>query len=520
LAVDSGEQFASGTTFHNRYRVDRLIRSGGMGAVYEVLDLETRRRRALKTMLPGMIWDSEMRDRFRLEATIAAEIESDHIVEVFDAGVDDQTNLPFLVMELLKGEDLGGVLDRKQRLSPAEVVQLIWQASFALEKTHGAGIVHRDLKPENLFLTMRDDGTPRLKILDFGIAKVVAQNTRPNTTRSVGTPMYMSPEQIRGAGDVDPRADLYALGHIVYTLLVGRPYWTRESTSAGAHQAVLFGIARGAVEPASQRAAEIGVTLPPSFDRWFSRATAVEPSGRFDSASELAGALGEALGMSSPWPGQTAFVDIADRVGLVEAPAVKEQVRTLILPGPSEDPDMVKAASAPRPSRPASARLVHPIRIALVSVVTLVAVLALGFGLHRRKAVPPTAAGAQPAADFAVVRAAPVPVEGAHASLQEGASTLGIESPPSLHALHSSTRVSSVPGRGPVSLPSALPNVPSTGQAAPTAPHKGQTRAKPFEARPTVARKTAPESNLVQASPRSKPAAAAPAADFDPTDTR
>src|SRR5579872_4059348 len=149
-----------------------------MGTVHEVLDLETRRRRALKTLLPGVVAEPELRRRFRTEATIAADIDSEHIVEVFDAGVDEATGLQFLVMELLKGEDLGAVLQRRGRLDADETLLLVGQASLALDKTHSAGIVHRDLKPENLFLTTRDDRTPHLKILDFGIAKVVAQSTR------------------------------------------------------------------------------------------------------------------------------------------------------------------------------------------------------------------------------------------------------------------------------------------------------------------------------------------------------
>src|SRR6185503_6920383 len=115
----------------------------------------------------------DMRARFRLEASVASQIESEHIVQVFDAGVDDETGLPFLVMELLRGESLGAALERRGRFAGDEVVTLLNQASLALDRTHAAGIIHRDLKPENLFVTARDDGTPRLKVLDFGIAKVV-----------------------------------------------------------------------------------------------------------------------------------------------------------------------------------------------------------------------------------------------------------------------------------------------------------------------------------------------------------
>src|SRR5688572_24684321 len=164
-----------GAVFQGRYQIVRCLKAGAMGAVYEVIHLDTRRRRALKVMLPNIIEDAGSRARFKLEATVAADINSEHIVEVFDAGIDGQTGTPFIVMELLQGEDLADVLKRRGSLPPAEVIALLWQLAIVLDKTHAAGVVHRDLKPGNLFLTWRDDRTPRLKVLDFGIAKIVTQ---------------------------------------------------------------------------------------------------------------------------------------------------------------------------------------------------------------------------------------------------------------------------------------------------------------------------------------------------------
>src|SRR5205085_11209251 len=133
--------------------------------------------------------------------------------------IDDASGAPFLVMELLAGEELGAIAKRGP-MPPAEVVSYLTQAALALDKTHAAGIVHRDLKPANLFVARRDDGSPCVKILDFGIAKVVAK-TPPTgqTTQVVGTPLYMAPEQIWSARTIGPRADLYALAHIAYALL-------------------------------------------------------------------------------------------------------------------------------------------------------------------------------------------------------------------------------------------------------------------------------------------------------------
>jgi eukaryotic-like serine/threonine-protein kinase len=286
--------------FHGRYEILRCLKAGGMGAVYEVLDAGTRRRRALKTMLSGFVSDPDMRARFHLEATVAADIESEHIVEVFDAGVDEATGLPFLVMELLKGQTLAEALERRGRLAANDVVTLLHQASMALDKTHAAGIVHRDLKPENLFITRRDDGSVRLKVLDFGIAKVVAQSSHAKTTRSFGTPLYMSPEQIRGDGDIGHRSDLYSMGQIAFSLLAGRPYWAPESERTTGVYGLLVKIMDGAPEPGCTRAEQFGARLPKRFDGWFRRATALDPGDRFESASELVEELAKALEVPVP----------------------------------------------------------------------------------------------------------------------------------------------------------------------------------------------------------------------------
>ncbi len=157
--------------FHGRYRVVRSIKAGGMGAVYEVIDEATNSRRALKVMLPGSIEKPELRARFALEARVTGDVESDHIVRISDAGIDQATGMPFLVMELLRGEELGAIVKKRGPLPPVEVVTYLYQAALALDKAHAASIVHRDIKPANLFLVHRDDGSPCVKILDFGIAR-------------------------------------------------------------------------------------------------------------------------------------------------------------------------------------------------------------------------------------------------------------------------------------------------------------------------------------------------------------
>jgi serine/threonine-protein kinase len=290
-----------GSVVSGRYCVIRELGRGGMGAVYEVLDPNTNRLRALKVLLAGPDHDEDLVERFRQEATVAGRVESEHVVEVFDAGFDPAHRLTYLVMELLRGEDLGSKLAKKGRFSPNEVLEALSQVALGLSRTHAEGIVHRDLKPENLFATRRDDGSLRIKILDFGIAKVVSGIAgTPRTTRAFGTPTYMAPEQLSGDGLIDERCDLYALAHVAYTLLAGEPYFTPEHQAAKNVFAFAQTLMSGAREPASERAAKAGAKLPRAFDRWFEKATHREPDERYATASEQILALADAFSLPRP----------------------------------------------------------------------------------------------------------------------------------------------------------------------------------------------------------------------------
>ncbi|WP_437276913.1 serine/threonine-protein kinase [Sorangium sp. So ce375] len=290
------------TRFRNRYQVLRVIKAGGMGAVYEVMDDVTATRRALKVMLPSLLDSEELRARFALEARITGIIESDHIVRTSDAGVDDDTGTPFLVMELLRGEELGSLVKKRGALPAEDVALYLFQAALALDKTHAANIVHRDLKPDNLFVTVRDDGSPCVKILDFGIAKVIEQHHASTLTRQMlGTPVYMAPEQIRAERNVGPRADIYALGHVAYALLVGESYWAQEAEATPSPYMLAGELLRGAMEAPSARAARrSSAALPKEFDGWFLKATALKSEDRFERASVAVSALAAALGVPVP----------------------------------------------------------------------------------------------------------------------------------------------------------------------------------------------------------------------------
>ncbi len=286
---------SAGATFGSRYKVIRCIKAGGMGAVYEVEDEKTASRRALKVMHPDLLDDEELRARFEQEARVTGSLESDHITRTFDAGIEASTGTPFLVMELLRGEELGVMMKRRGALPPGDALTYLAQAARALDKTHAAGIVHRDLKPENLFVTERDDGTPCIKILDFGVAKILSQGTHAKQTRSIGTPLYMAPEQIQGSKHVRPEADRFALAHIAYAMLTGEPFWREESRDMD-FIALCLRVVGGLPEPATARARRrCNVELPEAFDAWFERALAPRPEDRFTGTAAMIDALRAAL---------------------------------------------------------------------------------------------------------------------------------------------------------------------------------------------------------------------------------
>jgi serine/threonine-protein kinase len=320
-----------------------------MGAVYEVIHVETDRRRALKLMLPSFLQSEDMRARFRQEARVTARVESEYIVDVLDAGIDEATRMPFLVMEFLTGEELEKRLLRVGRFEPQEVVTYLQQAAMALDKTHKASIVHRDLKPANLFLTEREDGSPRIKLLDFGIAKLVAEgSTGGPATQILGTPLYMAPEQFHMGRKITPAADIFALGMMAYTLLVGRAYWQDEVSMGGGMYALIALVMHGPKEPPTVRAARHGVALPPEFDAWFEQVTALAPEERFHAASSAVVALGAVFGIQVTQRTPT-VTGSGLRPVPVSAPPREPSYPPPVAPVPAPPPPRpVEAQSAPR----------------------------------------------------------------------------------------------------------------------------------------------------------------------------
>jgi serine/threonine protein kinase len=269
----------------NRYRLERQLGKGGMGSVWLAEHLALRSWVAVKLMDPAIAATPEGAERFRREAQAAASLRSAHVVQVLDYGVHEST--PFLVMELMHGESLAGCLEREKRLTPERTLAIITQVARALGRAHAAGIVHRDLKPDNIFLVKEDD-QELVKILDFGIAKTPQSQFGGMETRTgvtMGTPYYMSPEQVEGKRAVDFRTDLWAMAVITSECMTGvRPF---DGSTFG--ELLLNICARPIAPPSSQ-----GLMLP-GFDAWFAKATNRDAEQRFASAQELAASLGEVV---------------------------------------------------------------------------------------------------------------------------------------------------------------------------------------------------------------------------------
>ncbi len=214
-----------GLAVGGKYEVRRVLGIGGMGVVCEAVHLDLGKKVAIKLIDKTMKESELIVARFRREAFALGQLQSEHIVDVFDVGADARVGL-YMVMEHLPGEDLQSRLERDKRLDLTTCVMIGHQMARGLEKAHAAGVIHRDLKPANVFLTTRDNGSLLVKLLDFGVSKLLNDAGGARITGSgapIGTPLYMSPEQAEGKDDTDGRADIWSLGAVLYEALAGAP---------------------------------------------------------------------------------------------------------------------------------------------------------------------------------------------------------------------------------------------------------------------------------------------------------
>jgi len=364
----------TGQILDRRFRVERLLGKGGMGAVWRVQHVESLQALALKTIDPGLAANPEAVDRFLREARAAGALRSRHVTRIVDAQtgyVHDGVPLPFLVMELLEGRTLQELLDARGRVGAGQLAWVAGQLGRALAAAHERGIVHRDLKPSNVFIARDHEnaGQPIVKLCDFGIAKLLGDAPAlgseggliTQTGALLGTPMYLAPELLRGARDASPATDQWSLGLVAFRALAGIEYFGHIRGVP----ALVLAIATERMPPPSELAPHVGFS--PAFDGWFLRSCARAPADRFPDVAAQVAALAAALGN----PALEALAPDGD----APRPPVHHAVAT--------DPTVAARPAAPSfatGGRRAAARLVY------IAGATLWALVALGWIATRSSA--------------------------------------------------------------------------------------------------------------------------------------
>jgi eukaryotic-like serine/threonine-protein kinase len=349
-----------GMKIAGRYEVTRILGEGGMGVVAEGRYAELDQNVAIKFMFPELVSNEVLSARFQREAKLAARIQSPHIVRVSDVG-RLPNGVPYLVMDLLVGKDLGALLDERGPLSVDRAVDYVLQACAGIAALHALGVVHRDLKPSNLFLA-DVSGVPTVKVLDFGISKdaMAPAAALTSTETQLGTPMYMSPEQIRASKNVDVRSDVWSLGVILYELLTGVLPFERSGHSVGELFAVIL---MTDPVPLRMRRAE----LPEALEEVVMRCLRKTSWDRHDSVAALAEALKpfarpsslhridsvkRALGAPEPSSDLSPLTPLSDQPTMSAGPAIVVTPPPDSVPVPVPEPELrLEVASIPPPAR-------------------------------------------------------------------------------------------------------------------------------------------------------------------------
>ena len=374
-----------GQVLAGKFRVERVLGKGGMGMVVAARHVHLDERVAIKVLLPEMV-NGDIVARFVREAKAAVRIRSEHVAKVSDVGSLDD-GAPYMVMEYLEGQDLSQVLESRRSLTVDEVVEYVLQACAALAEAHAYGIVHRDLKPANLFLTHRVDGSPCVKVLDFGVSKLLTRTEEVALTKTggmLGSPLYMSPEQLTNSKQVDARSDLWALGVIMYELLSGSPPFSGEELPI-----VIVNILQGELRPLYD------CVLPDGLEAVVMRCLARDRDQRYQSVLELAEAL-------APFASERGLRPLAAiRAVSGVAPSVATSRPSMQAPTPAPAmrttaPSVSAAASTTAPSRAKSGGV--PLWLAPVGLGVLLAV-ALGVAFVVRSLGPQAAASATPSVE-------------------------------------------------------------------------------------------------------------------------
>jgi serine/threonine-protein kinase len=334
----------------------RPLGEGGMGAVWVADHLALRTQVVVKFIASGLKGSKEAQERFSREAAAASQVKSPHVVQTFDHGVTED-GVPYIVMELLEGRDLGQYLEHTAKVPPDTVVEILGQLSRALDRAHERGIIHRDIKPGNIYLCDSGrSGEVFVKLLDFGIAKGVDLGGIANRVDSgtktgsmIGSPFYMSPEQILGSKDIDHRSDLWSVGVVAYEMLTGRKPFDAET---------MGGLAIRIHSEPLPLATTANPDLPIAVDAWFARACARDVKARFTSAKEMTEELARALGGEMP----RSLGDRVPRISTAPSGRVDAVAPTLVA-GAATDAGVVRA------TMPGSARSRVLVLLAILVVV-------------------------------------------------------------------------------------------------------------------------------------------------------
>jgi serine/threonine-protein kinase len=471
-----------GDLIAGKFRVERVVGEGGMGFVVEATHLQLEERVALKFLRRSAMSMPDVVSRFAQEARAAVRLKSEHVARIIDVGARED-GTPFMVMEFLEGADLGQTLERNGPLGISDALEYIIQACEGVGEAHARGIVHRDIKPENLFLVTRDDGWKLVKVLDFGISKAALTNSPAallghETKSLMGSPFYMSPEQLRSTRTVDHRADIWSLGVVLFELLSGTVPFDPDRTFTELVADIL--------ETPHRRLRLFRPDVPPELEQIVDRCLEKDRTLRFQNCAELAIALLPFAPRRSRVTAErtTSFTRAA---GLLSDPHL--QVPPSIVPpsfnsrAPEHRPSMLARASSPTEpalmmsaSLPASAAPSMPPRrswLVLALAGGFVAILGIGGLLYRARA-PSAQAGATPSVSVgaSIPPATPSAVTASPATVPAARSGLGSEPTAEPTADSAAIAVASSkaaashsghPGHAVAPRPSAAPAISSAG---------------------------------------------------------
>lgn len=454
--MDLDDAYREGVVLADKYRLERLIGTGGMGIVYAATHLELDRRVAIKLLRPESFGSETVVARILVEARATARLHNPHVAKLLDVG-RLESNVPFLVMELLEGRNLHDVLLSDGPRTVGQAVKYVLEACEALAEAHRAGIVHRDLKPANLYLTRDTYGEPTIKVLDFGVSKILDAGDTNNfgltdSRTLVGSPVYMSPEQMRSARDVDHRTDVWSLGTVLFELLTARPVWTGQSLSELCAQ-----VTRDACPTLD----EVRPGMAPELSAIVARCLQKDPANRYQDVADLALAL-KPHALPADQSTLTRVLQLSGRINRGAFQTTQESASAVNSGEPSVGRTL--EASIVTAARPNTRRRMIPLTLAVIFLL-VGAISSIWLHMVRRITKTPMASA--------------VPSSVAHTSSPASAATPSsvqwVQAPNVQPSSASSNSTAPAPARGPsaperkVSRATTRPrSVPSVGSATPS----------------------------------------------------